>query len=299
MSAAIRKIGFIGVGHMGNPMAAQLVAKGFRVTVYDANRDATHAFINAHGGAAAASLAEVGQGVDAVIFMLPDGHAVRRVLFEDGLAAHLASGAVAIDMGTSAPADTIATGNQLAPHGISYLDAPVMGGVVFAKDATLDIMAGGDAALIERCRPLFEAMGRKLYVCGKLGSGHVLKAMTNYINACALINTLEAMVIGRKFGLDTAIMTEAIDAMCNGRQHPIVKKIIPHVVTRKYGTGMTMQLIAKDVAIAVDSAKSVGAAVPLGEKTAELWAAACNQIGGTHDQTEIVRYWEQASGTTL
>ncbi len=299
MSAAISKIGFVGVGHMGNPMAARLAAGGFSVVVYDTDRDAMHAFVAAHGGAAAASLAEVGQGADAVIFMLPDGHAVRRVLFEDGLATHLAPGVVAIDMGTSAPADTIATGDQLAQHGIGYLDAPVMGGVIFAKDATLDIMAGGDAALIERCRPLFEAMGRKLYVCGKLGSGHVLKAMTNYINACALINTLEAMVIGRKFGLDTAIMTEAIDAMCNGRQHPIVKKIIPHVVTRKYGTGMTMQLIAKDVAIAVDSAKSVGAAVPLGEKTAELWAAACSQIGGTHDQTEIVRYWEQASGTTL
>jgi 3-hydroxyisobutyrate dehydrogenase len=299
MSAEIRKIGFIGIGHMGNPMAAQLVAKGFSVTVYDAHPDAMHAFVNAHGGAAAASLADVGQGTDAVIFMLPDGNAVRRVLFEDGLATHLASDAVAIDMGTSAPADTIATGNQLAQHGVRYLDAPVMGGVVFAKDATLDIMAGGDAAVIERCRPLFEAMGRKLYVCGKLGSGHVLKAMTNYINACALINTLEAMVIGRKFGLDTAIMTEAIDAMCNGRQHPIVKKIIPQVVTRKYGTGMTMQLIAKDVAIAVDSAKSVGAAVPLGEKTAELWAAACQQIGGARDQTEIVRYWEQATGATL
>jgi 3-hydroxyisobutyrate dehydrogenase len=231
--------------------------------------------------------------------MLPDGNAVRQVLFEEGLAAHLAADVVAIDMGTSAPADTIATGNQLAQHGVSYLDAPVMGGVVFAKDATLDIMAGGDAAVIERCRPLFEAMGRKLYVCGKLGSGHVLKAMTNYVNACALINTLEAMVIGRKFGLDTAIMTEAIDAMCNGRQHPIVKKVIPHVVTRKYGTGMTMQLISKDVAIAVDSAKSVGAAVPLGEKTAELWAAACQQIGGARDQTEIVRYWEQATGATL
>ena len=296
---AIRKIGFIGVGHMGNPMAGQLVKKGFDVTVFDLSEGALHAFAAEYGGRTAATLADAGRGADAVIFMLPDDKAVRQVLFGDGLADHLARGTVVVDMGSSAPAGTVAIGNELAQRGIGYVDAPVMGGVVFAKDATLDIMAGGDPVLIERCRPLFEALGRKLYRCGALGSGHMLKSLANTINACALINTLEAMVIGRKFGLDSQVMADAIEAMCNGRQHPLAKKIVPHVLTRKYGTGMAMQFIAKDVKIAVDAAKSVGAAVPLGEKTAELWAAACEKLGGTRDQTEIARYWEEASGVEL
>jgi len=295
----IKKISFIGVGNMGNAMAGQLVKKGFDVTVYDARAETAQAFVKQHGGTAAATLAEAGQGADAVIFMVPDDKVVRQVLFADGLAESLAKGTIVIDMSSSAPTGTMAIGNDLDSRGIGYVDAPVMGGVIFAKDATLDIMAGGDAALVERCKPLFDAMGRKLYVCGPLGSGHVLKCLTNYINACALINTLEAMTIGGKFGLDSNVMAEAIEAMCNGRQHPVAKKVVPHVLTRKYGTGMAMQFIAKDVKIAVDSAHSIGAAAPLAEKTAELWAAACEKLGGKLDQTEIVRFWEEQTGVRL
>jgi 3-hydroxyisobutyrate dehydrogenase len=208
--------------------------------------------------------------------MVPDDKVVRQVLFSDGLAAHLARGTVVIDMSSSAPAGTIAIGMDLAARGIGYVDAPVMGGVIFARDATLDIMAGGEPELIERCRPLFEAMGRKIYVCGALGSGHMLKSLTNYINACALIKTLEAMVIGRKFGLDSEVMADAIEAMCNGRQHPIAKKVVPHVMTRKYGTGMSMQFIA---GLRIARGCTHDAAAPLCEKTAELWAAACESSG--------------------
>jgi len=295
----IKKISFIGVGNMGNAMAGQLAKKGFDVTVFDARAETAQAFVKQHGGTAAATLAEAGQGADAVIFMVPDDKVVRQVLFADGLAESLAKGTIVIDMSSSAPTGTMAIGNDLDSRGIGYVDAPVMGGVIFAKDATLDIMAGGDAALVEHCKPLFDAMGRKLYVCGPLGSGHVLKCLTNYINACALINTLEAMTIGGKFGLDSNVMAEAIEAMCNGRQHPVAKKVVPHVLTRKYGTGMAMQFIAKDVKIAVDSAHSIGAAAPLAEKTAELWAAACEKLGGKLDQTEIVRFWEEQTGVRL
>jgi len=295
----ISKITFIGVGNMGGPMAGQLAKKEFELTVFDAREGMMHAFVREHGGKTAATLADAGRGADAVIFMVPDDKVVRQVLFSDGLADHLARGSVAIDMSSSAPAGTMAIGKDLAARGIGYVDAPVMGGVVFAKDATLDIMAGGEPAHVERCTPIFEAIGRKLYICGPLGSGHMLKCLTNYINACAMINTLEAMTIGAKFGLDSGVMADAIESMCNGRQHPIAKKVVPHVLTRQYGTGMAMQFIAKDVKIAVDTAHSINAAAPLAEKTAELWAAACKQHGGKLDQTEIVRYWETASGVKL
>jgi len=295
----LKKVSFIGVGNMGNPMASQLLKKGFDVTVFDARESTMHAFVREHGGESAATLADAGRNADAVIFMVPDDKIVRQVLFADGLAASLQRGTIVVDMSSSAPSGTVAIGNELSARGIGYVDAPVMGGVIFAKDATLDIMVGGEPELVERCKPLFSAMGRKLYVCGPLDSGHVLKCLANYINACALINTLEAMTIGRKFGLDSDVMADAIESMCNGRQHPIAKKVVPHVLTRKYGTGMAMQFIAKDVQIAVDTAHSVGAAAPLAEETAKLWAAACQMLGGKLDQTEIVRYWEAQTGARL
>ena len=295
----IRKITFIGVGNMGNPMAGQLVKKGFDVTVFDARAETAQAFVAQHWGKAAATLAEAGRGADAVIFMVPDDKVVRQVLFSDGLAESFARGTTVIDMSSSAPAGTMVIGKDLDARGIGYVDAPVMGGVIFAKDATLDIMVGGEETLVERAMPLFDALGQKVFRCGPLGSGHALKSLTNYINACALINVIEAMTIGKKFGIDTPVMVDAITAMCATRNHPLQKKIVPQVLTRKYGTGMAMQFIAKDVKIAVDTAHSIGAAVPLGEKTAELWAAACAQLDGKLDQTEIVRYWEEKSGVKL
>ena len=126
-----------------------------------------------------------------------------------------------------------------------------------------------------------------------------MKALANYINACALINAIEAMTIGARFGLDPKLMADALIPMCAGRNHPIAKKIVPQVLTRKFGTGMAMSFIAKDVKIAVDTAHALGAAVPLGEKVAELWAAAAEKLGGQLDQTEVVRYWEEATGVRL
>ena len=109
----------------------------------------------------------------------------------------MAPGATVIDMGTSDPCATIEIGAEVAKRGIRYVDAPVMGGVVFAKDATLDVMVGGTDADIERCLPVFAAVGRQVFRCGALGSGHALKALANYVNACALVNLIEALAIGQ------------------------------------------------------------------------------------------------------
>ena len=299
-TGTIARIAFIGVGNMGRPMAAQLVAKGFDVTVFDANAEAMRGFVSAHGGRAADSLAAAGRMADAVITMLPDDKVVRHVLLDSGgIATALRPGAIAIDMSTSDPRGTVATGADLAQRGIGFVDAPVMGGVIFAKDATLDIMAGGADAQVERCMPVFNALGRRVFRCGQLGTGHALKALANYVNAGALVNVLEAMTVGRKFGLDTGVMADALVSMCGGRQHPLEKKVIPQVLTRKFGTGMALGLIAKDVKIAVDLAHSIGASAPLGERVQEIWADAAAQIGAQADQSEIVRLWERASGVTL
>ena len=294
------KVGFVGIGNMGAPMASHLVRAGFDVSVYDVRPEQVAIFVERHGGRAAATLAEVSSGRDAVITMLPNDGIVREAVLGDaGIAATLAKGAVVIDMSTSDPTASRSLAEALAARGIDFVDAPVMGGVVFAKNATLDIMVGGDAAVIERCRPLFDAMGRNVMVCGGIGTAHALKALANYVNACALVNVIEAMTIGKRLGLDAKFMAEALDTMCAGRNHPIKKKVEPHVLTRKYGTGMALGFIAKDVKIARDTARSIGAYAPLAEKVSELWSAASEKLGAQVDQTEIVRFWEEATGVRL
>lgn len=298
--AAIRKIGFIGVGNMGNPMAANLLKSGFDVTVFDARAETAAAFVAQHGGRAAASLADVARGADAIVTMLPDDKIVRKVMLDAGAAAFaMNKGAVLIDMGTCDPTGTRETAAALEKLGLHMVDAPVMGGVVFARDATLDIMTGGDGELVECCTPVLKAMGRSITHCGATGSAHAMKALANYVNACALINAVEALTIGKKFGLDAKMMAEALVPMCAGRNHPIEKKVIPQILTRKYGTGMALGFIAKDVKIAVDMAHAMDAAVPLGEKVSELWSEAAAKVGAGVDQTEIVRYWEEATGVRL
>lgn len=299
----IKKIGFIGIGNMGAPMAGHLIRRGFDVTVYDIRREAVTGFVAQHGGKSAASLVDVAHGMDAVITMLPDDKVVRKVVLGDGsencIAAGLAQGAVVVDMSTCSPTATRSLAEALKPRGIDVVDAPVMGGVIFAKDATLDIMVGGDPSLVERVKPVLHALGRSVIHCGGTGSAHALKALANYVNACALITALEAMTIGKRFGLDSKLMADALIPMCAGRNHPIEKKVVPHVLTRRYGTGMALSFVAKDVRIAMETAKSLGAIAPLGERVSELWSKAAEKLGPDLDQTEIARYWEEASGVRL
>lgn len=296
----IKYLGFVGLGNMGNPMAAQVARAGFDLTVYDINPEASEKFVAQHGGRVASSLAELGSKVEAVITMLPTDKIVNSVILGDaGVASRLAKGGIVIDMSTSDPVATQTLAAALKPRGIDVIDAPVMGGVVFAKDGTLDIMAAGEAQAIERVTPILKSMGRSLTLCGAVGSAHALKALGNYINACAMINVVEAMTIGKKFGLDAKFMADALLPMINGRQHPLEKKVIPQILTRKFSTGMALGLITKDIGIAVNTAKALGAYAPLAECTLAQWLKAVEQFGGQPDQTEVVRLWEQASGIKL
>ncbi len=298
--APIKTIAFVGLGNMGAPMAANLAAKGFALALYDRRPEAATGFAAAHDGRVATTLADAARGVDAAICMLPTDKIVREVVLgASGLASALAPGATIIDMGTSDPRVTIEIGAHLAERDIHYVDAPVMGGVVFAKDATLDVMAGGSDDDVARCMPIFGAVGRQVFRCGALGRGHALKALANYVNACALVNTIEALAIGRKFGLDSDVMVAAFVQMCLGRQHPLEKKVIPQVLTRKFGTGMALGLIAKDVSIAAGFGQSIGAITPLADRVCEIWREAEAKIGANVDQTEVARLWEEGNGVKL
>ncbi len=296
----IQTIGFVGLGRMGNPMAGHLVNAGYSVMPFDSNPATVARFTEQFGCKAPADLATLGDTADVVITMLPNSTIVREVILGDrGVASSLREGNIIIDMSTSAPNDTKALGETLAPKGIQLVDAPVSGGVVFAEDGTLDILTGGPRNLIDHLAPVFDAVGSKTFYCGALGSAHAMKAVNNFINASVLTTCLEALVISRRFGIDMQTLLSSMESATQGRNHPLQKKIKKQVLSRKFASGMAMELIAKDVQIAVDTAHDLGVAAPMAEATSAVWHEAAKQLGGQLDQTEIARYWEQSAGIEL
>ncbi|HAA93561.1 MAG TPA: hypothetical protein DCE33_14020 [Rhodospirillaceae bacterium] len=301
--AEIKKVGFVGIGNMGNPMARHLVAAGFDITVMDTRQEVVDAFVTAHGCHSESDPVALGGAVDAVITMLPTSKIVRSVILGEsgtsGVADGMSEGSLVIDMSTSSPEDTVALGEALQARGIRTLDAPVAGGVVFAEDGSLLIMVGGDDTDKDRARPLLEAMGDEINDCGILGGAHTMKALNNYVNAAALIAGIEAMTVAMKFGLDADTALAALKNACTGRNNPIEKKIEGHILNGKYATGMPVGLIAKDVSIAVDSAEALGAYAPMAKETLRLWEEARDRFGFDPDQSEVVRLWEAETGVKL
>ena len=289
----IRRVGFVGLGKMGFPMAGHLARAGFDLLVADAAPGVADRFVAAHGGAVAESLTAMGRAADAVVTMLPTGAIVRQVLLGPGdcVAAGMAAGSLLIDMSTSNPMETRSLGEELAARGIAMVDAPVAGGVVFATDATLSITAGGDPDLVARCRPLFEVLARDVIHCGPLGAGHAMKALNNFVNASALITAFEALAIGKRFGLDPNVMLESMTAAATGRNNPIEKKVKPYIADPDHVTGMALALLAKDVGIAADTARSLDAFAPIADLCSTLWQDAARRFGGDRDQIDVARLW--------
>lgn len=298
------RLGFVGLGNMGRPIAARLVRGGVRIAVFDARPDAVRAFVAEHGGEAAPSLAALGRASDLVITMLPTTDVVRRVVLgagrgdDDRLLGGLAAGTVLVDMGSSSPTATQALGAELAGHGVTMLDAPVSGGVGRAAEGTLAMMVGGDPAVIARCRPLFAHVATQVFVVGPLGAGHAMKALNNLVSAAGLVAVAEALLIGRRFGLDPTVMLDVLNAS-TGRNNATENKIAQFVFPRTYASGFSLALMVKDLATALELAVDTGTPAPLGGECRTLWARAHAELEPGADHTEIVRWLERLAGTTL
>ena len=283
----MKTIAFIGLGHMGRPMAARLAAAGYALRVYDKAARARLA-----GAIVCGSPAEAASGAQVLVTMLPDGKAVRAALLgRNGAAAALQRGCAVIDMSSSDPVATRKLGAELASRGIDLLDAPVSGRVDGARAGTLTIMAGGKAAKLRKVRPVLDVLGKKIFHAGPLGAGHAVKALNNYIAAAGTIAAFEAVIVGRAFGLDPALMTEIFNASA-GRNSTTENKVKQHVLSGAFASGFALALMAKDVGIAADLARSLGVNVPLTRKTRDLWRAAGKRLSSGADHTEIYRYLE-------
>ncbi len=286
------RVGFVGIGNMGWPMAKRVLGGGFALTVLDVDRARVARFAAETGSAGAESGAALAGAADIVITMLPTGAVVRDALLgAGGIARSLARGAIVVDMSSSDPNGTRELGRALAELGIALVDAPVSGGVRRAEPGTLAIMIGGeDEAAIARARPVLETMGAKLFRTGPLGSGHAMKALNNYVAAAAFAATSEALLVGKRFGLEPGVMVEVLNASSGRNFHTDV--VFPdHVVGGKFAAGFALGLMAKDVGIAADLAREIGVEAPLCRLTSELWTGARDAVGATADFTASYKHW--------
>ncbi|BBK44617.1 oxidoreductase [Allostella vacuolata] len=289
-------IGFVGIGMMGVPMVNRLLATGHRVALADANPAALEPYAGREGASRPATLAELGAGSEVVITMLPNGKIVEDVVFgrdgaNDGLAAGLKAGSVIVDMSSSSPVGTRALAARLAERGIKLVDAPVSGGVKRAVDGSLAIMAGGDAADVERLRPVLGAMGRQVFHTGPVGTGHAMKALNNYLSAAGLLAAGEAMLMGQKFGLQAETMVDVWNAS-TGRNNATEVKFKPFIIPRTWAAGFATGLMVKDLRTALELAEATGEPADFARLCTEIWAAAEAKVGPGSDHTEIVRYLE-------
>lgn len=293
----IQTIGFIGMGNMGVPMAANLVRAGHRVTAFDVVTSRAREFAAQHAAQAAPDLGALGRACDLVITMLPSGREVRQALLEmegGALAANLRAGATVIDMSSADPVGTRKLGAELSPRGIALVDAPVSGGVPRAKDGSLTIMIGGEAAAVARVKPVLARMGGKLFEVGGLGCGHAMKALNNFLAGTSFAAASEALRVGRQFGLDPAVMVDVIN-VSTGRSFATEVVMNQHVLTESFATGFALGLLAKDVKIAADLATQLGADAPVGRLICELWAEARDGLGGDCDHSRAATYWGRSA----
>ena len=298
MNASLPRVGFVGIGRMGAPMAARLHAAGYPLAVHDARGDAARAFADTHRGVQHATGLDALAECDVVITMLPDSAAVEAVVLGSGntpaLIGVLRRGSLLIDMSSSAALRTRELAARLQAAGIDFLDAPVSGGVKRALDGTLAIMVGGNPAVFHGRRELLGCMGRTLTHVGPAGAGHAMKALNNYVSAAGLVATVEALHAGQRFGLDPALMTDVLNSS-TGRTNTTENKGKPFRLAGRDDSGFALALMAKDLGLAMTLGAQVGAPMRLGEQVRAMWEEAAASLGPAADHTEMHR-WLDGSG---
>jgi 3-hydroxyisobutyrate dehydrogenase len=296
MPGGIKRIGFIGIGNMGWPMAANLLKAGFDVAVCDAVPGRSAQFVQEVGGRAAGSPAEAAKGADCVITILPTSRQVAEVA--EGIAGALGAGTLVIDMTSGQPGKTREIAAALAPRGVTMLDCPVSGGVPRAKTGELAIMAGGEAADLDRADPVLKAMGTSIHRCGGIGAGQAMKALNNLVSAGGFLIGIEALLIGQRFGLDPALMVDVLNAS-TGMNNSTQKKFKQFVLSRRFDAGFGLELMVKDLSIALEVGRETGTPTPFSALCREMWASAVPLLGPGQDHTALAQLSEKLAGEAL
>ena len=294
------EVGFVGIGNMGWPMAARVHGAGFPLSVSDSRREVANNFVQQIGGFAPDSMRELAERSDVLITMLPTSAIVRHVLAtgEDTLLAGMKPGAVVIEMSSGEPTVTQELAEKVRALGGHMIDAPVSGGVPRARTGELAIMVGGDDATVERAMPVLQAMGGSVLRTGAVGSGQAMKALNNLVSAGGFLIGVEALLIGQRFGLDPAVMTDVLNA-ATGMNNSTQKKFKQFVLSRSFDAGFSMGLLAKDLSIALQVGRETATPTPFAALCREMVASALAMLGPDADHTELARMSERLAGVEL
>ena len=290
------KIGFIGLGIMGKPMALNLLKAGYELTV--ANRTGAKCAPLVAAGARAGSYRAAAESCEVLITMLPNGPQVRELMLGgDGVAAHMKPGSTFIDMSSINPVDSRAIGAALAGYGVEMLDAPVSGGEPKAIDGTLSIMVGGKQEVFDKYKDMLGAMGSSVVRCGELGAGNTTKLANQIIVACNIQALAEALTLAQKAGVDPNLVFDAIKGGLAGST--VMNAKVPMMLAGNDRPGFKIDLHIKDLNNALDCAHAVGAPVPMTASVQEILQWLHNHEGGAKDHSAIAQYYEYLSGIEI
>jgi 3-hydroxyisobutyrate dehydrogenase len=299
-TSRIPSVGFVGLGVMGEPMAAHLAAAGHRLALFDA-RDghAQRLAASLEGASAPPTPAALARSSDIVVTMVPNGEVVQQLVSgPGGLLEGFAPGALLLDTSSSEPWLTRETARRLAERGVAMVDAPVSGAQWGAQAAELVFMVGGAAADVARVRPLLDAMGRAVFHLGPLGAGHSMKCLNKLVTAVNLQALCEVLVIGRRQGLDPGAMVDVLNESTGGSWIARTQ-IKQRVINRAFDDPFKLSLMLKDIGIATELADAAALPAPLSTLTEQLWRAAALASVPDASISEMVRWFEGVSGTEI
>ena len=291
-------LGFVGLGAMGAPMVRRLLAAGNRVLAHDTNPAALSVAVS-RGAEARGSAAAVAAEAETVLVSLPTPSAVRAVALGPGGLVEGRAMRVYVDLSTTGARVAREVAEGLAPRGVLALDAPVSGGVAGAEAGTLSVMAAGDPAAFERVRPILEALGSNTVFVGEaVGQGQTLKLVNNLLAATTWAAGCEAMAMGVKAGLDPELMVRVLNAS-SGRSFPTERFAAGPVLSRRFDFGFRMELMAKDMRLALEEAEALGLVMPTCGAARTLYGLALAQGAPGADVTELVRVTEGWAGVEV
>jgi 3-hydroxyisobutyrate dehydrogenase-like beta-hydroxyacid dehydrogenase len=293
------RVGFVGVGRMGAPMARRLLAHGHELVLHDVRDDAVQPFRGQAGVTVAASPRAVATRAPVVLLSLPSPEALEAVaLGPDGLAAAGPDRSV-VDLSTSGVRATRAVAAALTARGVGFLDAPVSGGVPGAERGTLAVMAAGDAALFACVRPLLEVIGKNVfYVGAEPGQGQAMKLVNNMLSATAMAATAEAMVVATKAGISPTVALDILN-VSSGRSSATQDKFPRDVVTGRFDYGFLTQLMLKDVRLFAELAEALSVPTLVSPAVVAVWRLAVAEGLGPRDFTTIAQLFERWAGVEV
>ncbi len=290
----VKRVGFVGLGIMGRPMAENLLKAGFTVVAHSRTRSKVDALVG-RGAEAAGSPAEVAARSEVVITMVPDTPDVRNVLLgEGGVASGAHPGLVAIDMSTIAPLATREIAAELAQHGVDMLDAPVSGGEPGAIAGTLTIMVGGDAVVLERCQPVLAAMGKTITHVGPHGHGQITKLCNQVVGVLNLQAVCEALLLAQKAGVDPKKMITALSG--GAADSWMLRNQTPRMLARDFAPGFFIHLQQKDLRLVQELAAQLHLPLPGTALVQQLFTAVEARGGGELGTQALVQALEQLAG---